>query len=182
MGLGAATKAFCQLLFNRELSASFQQLLDGNLQPRIEQQPASAPQQVPAKPVSSAPARSDAMSLLATLQREARFLDIVNESLDEYSDEQVGAAARDVLRDAGKVIERLFAVVPLTDAEDGSKLETPAKFEPAEFRLTGNVSGEPPFQGTVAHHGWKATRCELPQWTGTAATKWIVAPVELEVG
>ncbi|MFT7632564.1 MAG: hypothetical protein ACI87E_003616 [Mariniblastus sp.] len=179
MGLVAATKAFCKLLFNRQLSDSFQEMLDGKLQPRIA---ATKPTPAVPAPKPAAPARSDAISLLAALQREARLLDIVNESLDAYSDEQVGAAARDVLRDSGKVIKRMFAVVRLSDADDGSALETPKKFDPAEFRLTGNVTGEAPFHGTVAHHGWKATKCEVPKWTGSKSTSLILAPVELEIG
>ena len=179
MGLVAATKAFCKLLFNRELSDSFQQLLDGNTQAKI------APPSEPAKPAPVKPAtptRSEAISLLAALQREARLLDIVNESLDEFSDEQIGAAARDVLRDSGEVIERMFGLQPLTDQADGSNMEIPGSFDPAEFRLTGNVAGEGPFRGTVAHHGWKATRSEVPKWTGQESSALIVAPVELEIG
>ena len=184
MGLVAATKAFCKLLFNRELSDSFQQLVDGNLQPRIAQVPSKKTSaQSKSKPVSKpAPIRSDAISLMAALQREARLLDIVNESLDEYSDAQVGSAARDVLRDSGKVIERMFGLEPLTSNADGSPMETPASFDPAEFRLTGNVAGEAPFRGTVAHHGWKATRCEVPQWSGKESAAFVVAPIELEIG
>lgn len=178
MGLVAATKAFCKLLFNRELSDSFQQLVDGTLQPKIAPVESKKPEPVaPPKPT-----RSDAISLLAALQREARLLDIVNESLDEYSDEQIGAAARDVLRDSGKVIKRMFDLQPLTDNADGAAMETPASFDPAAFRLTGNVSGDGPFRGTVAHHGWKATRCEVPQWSGQDSSAMIVAPVELEIG
>lgn len=182
MGLVAATKAFCKLLFNRELSDSFQQLVDGNLQPKIAQATPAKKQEAPKPTPKPAPSRSDAISLLAALQREARLLDIVKESLDEYSDAQVGSAARDVLKDSGKVIERMFGIEPLTQTADGSPLETPASFDPAEFRLTGNVAGEAPFSGTVAHHGWKATRCEVPQWSGKKSAAMIVAPVELEIG
>ena len=185
MGLGAATKAFCKLLFNRELSDSFQQLIDGKLQPKLAApaKAAASKQAQPNKPVAKpTSARSDAISLLAALQREARLLDIVNESLDDYSDTQVGAAARDVLRESGKVIERMFGLQPLTELADGSDLETPASFDPAGYRLTGNVTGEAPFRGTVAHHGWKATRCEIPQWSGKKASELIVAPIELEIG
>lgn len=183
MGFVAATKAFCKLLFNRELSDSFQELLDGKLKPGITQQStapkASVATKAPAAPKT--PARSDAISLLAALQREARLLDLVNESLEEYSDAQVGSAARDVLRDSGKVIERMFGLEPLTEVADGSSLETPASFDPAEFRLTGNVAGEAPFRGTVVHHGWKATKCEVPKWTGKDSVSFVVAPVELEI-
>lgn len=176
MGLMAASKAFFKLLFNKELSNSFQQLVDGQLQPKIESKPAK-----PAPKPEPKSMRSDAISLLSALQREARFIDIVSEPLGDYSDAQIGAAARDVLRDSGKVIERMFALKPLTDAEDGSTLETPEKFDPAEYRLTGNVSGDGPFSGSVAHHGWKATKCDVPQWSGNKQTAMIVAPVEVEI-
>ena len=179
MGLGVATKAFCKLLFNRDLSDSFQQMLDGNPQPKIEPAKKAAE---PTKPKPTpAPTRSDAITLLSSLQREARLLDIVNESLDQYSDEQVGAAARDVLKDTGRVFERMFGLTPMTDKEDGAQLETPTKFDPSEYRLTGNVSGKAPFTGTVAHHGWKATKCDVPKWSGDASAGLVIAPVELEL-
>ena len=171
--------SFFKLLFNRELSHTFQKMLDGHDQPKLESPVRST---AAAKPQPQpGPVRSEAISLLAALQREARLLDIVNESLDEYTDAQVGAAARDVLRDSGKTIERMFGLVPLTELEDGSPLETPAAFDPAEFRLTGNVVGEAPFRGFVAHHGWKATRCDVPNWSGKKSSAMIVAPVELEI-
>lgn len=178
MGLITATKAFCKLLFNSELSASFDQLIAEGSAPKIEAKPAAAPP-APAKPI--APARSDAISLLSALQREARLLDLVTESLDGYSDAQIGAAAKEVLRDSGSVIERMFGLTPMTDAADGSELETPAKFDAAEYRLTGNVSGEGPFRGAVAHHGWKATKCDVPKWTGDKSSAMIIAPIELEI-
>jgi hypothetical protein len=46
----------------------------------------------------------------------------------------------------------------------------------------GQVAGEPPFQGKLCHHGWEATRCELPEWTGGAPAAMIVAPAEVELG
>ena len=90
MGLITATKAFCKLLFNRELSASFDQLIAEGSTPKISPEP--KPAAAPAKP--QPPARSDAISLIAALQREARLLDIVTESLDGYTDAQIGAAAK----------------------------------------------------------------------------------------
>ena len=179
MGLVVATKAFFKLLFDRELSDQFQDLVAGKLDagktPKVTAQP---PKPAPAPK----PTRSEAITLLAALQREARFVDLVSESLGDYSDQQIGAAAREVLEESGKVIQRMFGLKPLTDAADGSELATPEAFEPAEYRLTGNVSGDPPFRGTVAHHGWKATRCDVPQWNGADSTRLIIAPVEIEVG
>lgn len=177
MGLIVATKAFFKLAFNRELSQSFEQLLADGHMPKIGVEQTEKPERQQPTP----PARSDAISLLAALQRDARFLDIVNEPLEQYSDEQVGAAARDVLKNCDSVIKRIFATQPLTDTPDGSELTTPTPFDPSRFRLTGNVAGDAPFTGTVAHHGWEATQCEVPQWSGSSESAMIVAPIELEV-
>ncbi len=125
--------------------------------------------------------RSAALTLLATLQREARFLDFVKESLDGYGDAQVGAAARDVHRDLGAVVERIFAPEPLAAEAEGARVRVPAGFDPARFHLTGEVAGEPPYEGTLRHHGWKAKRCEMPAWTGRAESAMVVAPAEVEI-
>lgn len=183
MGFLVATKAFFKLLTNRELSDSFQQLLDGQLAPKItsasEPEPKLAQEKLPGG--DSPAGRSDALSLLAALQREARFVDLVKESLDGYSDSQIGGAARDVLKNSSVVLDRMFGLTPLTETQDGQSFTTPATFDPAEFRLTGNVTGTPPFTGTVVHRGWTATRCEIPQWNGRPVAAQIVAPVELEI-
>jgi hypothetical protein len=56
-----------------------------------------------------------------------------------------------------------------------------ANLDPAQFRLTGNVTGAAPFRGKLQHHGWKAGKCELPEWTGNDASALVVAPAEVEV-
>jgi len=131
---------------------------------------------IPAKPI-----RNDAISLLAALQREARLIDLIQEPLSEYSDEQIGAAARDVLRDTRSSLARMIELRPVVDAEDGADFETPASFDAGCFRLTGNVSGEPPFKGKLAHHGWLAAKCEIPSWTGSKDAAQVIAPAEIEV-
>jgi hypothetical protein len=171
---------FFKVLFDRDFAAKLQRLESGEELPvpaKIEAQPKAVPAPTQPKPL----ARSDAITLLATLQREARFVDIVMEPLGDYSDAQVGAATRDVLRDCGQTLERLFAIRPVVDAEEGASHETPDKADAARYRLTGNVSGEPPYRGQLVHHGWKATHCELPSWSGSDDAAMIVAPVELEL-
>ncbi len=127
------------------------------------------------------PTRSEALSLLAALQREARFIDLVQESLDQYTDEQVGAAARDVLRDCRTVLDRLFDLQPALPHREGETVQVPAGFDPGRFRLTGNVEGEPPFSGRLVHHGWQANRCQLPQWSGRESAAKMIAPAEVEL-
>jgi hypothetical protein len=31
------------------------------------------------------------------------------------------------------------------------------------------------------HHGWTASKCEIPAWTGSEEAALIVAPVEVEL-
>lgn len=126
-------------------------------------------------------ARSEAISLLAALQREARFVDLVKEPLAQFSDAQVGAAARDVLRDCGRVLDRFFDLQPLVAQAEGSVVEVPADYDTGRYRLTGQVGAEPPLRGRLTHHGWLAKRCDVPTWSGTAAARWVVAPKEVEL-
>lgn len=121
------------------------------------------------------------MNLLATLQREARLIDMIQEPLANYSDAQVGAAARDVLRDCGQVIERIFGITPLVEQQEGSSIEVRSGYDAGLIRLTGSVSGEPPFRGVLVHHGWQATRCEMPTWNGSEQARMVVVPQEVEV-
>ncbi len=127
------------------------------------------------------PARSEAVTLLATLQREARLIDFVQEPLEGYSDAQIGAAARDVHRECGKVLQRLFALRPIVAAAEDAAIEVPAGFDGGRYRLTGNVSGQPPFHGRLVHHGWEAEKCQLPEWSGTPAAARVIAPVDVEL-
>jgi hypothetical protein len=123
--------------------------------------------------------RSDALTLLATLQREARLVDFLQEPIADYSDDQIGAAVRDIHRDCGKVLERLFALRPVAGDAEGATVTVPGESE--THRLTGQVTGTAPFTGTLVHPGWRATRCDLPVWTGDPRAKEIVAPAEVEV-
>ncbi len=180
MRIGLAFRVFFKILFDAVLAGRVSGLLAGSAdaEPQDEPKRKTAPK---AKSAAAKPARSDAITLLATLQREARFVDLVKEQLGDYSDEQVGAAARDVLRDCGSVLDRMFDLQPLTAEEEGAELETPADVDAMRYRLTGNVSGDPPFRGSLVHPGWEAKQCEVPVWSGSEQSARVVAPIEIEL-
>ena len=177
MRLFLAIRAFWAVLFRSSVAARIRSVLD---QPPLSEPPrASAPTVRIEKP--KPPPRSEAITLLAALQREARFVDLVQEPLDAYSDAQVGAAARDVLRDCRKVLERLFALKPVSDQEEGSAVEVPPGFDVGRFRLAGDIVGQPPFRGRLVHPGWEAARCDVPSWSGGASAACVIAPAEVEL-
>jgi len=127
------------------------------------------------------PARSDALSLLAALQREARLVDLVKQPLAGFADDQIGAAARAVLGDCEKVLDRFFALQPLQPGSEGEPCDVPAGYDPGRYKLSGRVEGSGPFHGQLVHHGWKATTVKLPEWSGSKDTALIIAPAEVEI-
>ena len=178
--LWLAIRAFFLVLF----SSAAARAVAGALAQRDKPLPRPAPPPeakptAPAKPPRAA--RSEAVSLLAALQREARLVDFIKEPLEGYSDAQIGAAVRQVHHDCGKVLERLLALRPLVAHEEGSPVEVPAGFDAGHWRLVGSVAGKPPYRGVLVHHGWEATTCQLPVWSGTESAARVVAPVEVEV-
>ena len=53
-------------------------------------------------------------------------------------------------------------------------------FDAAAIRPTGNVVGDPPFSGTLAHRGWRVTETRLPKLTGGHDPR-IIAAAEVEL-
>ena len=47
-------------------------------------------------------------------------------------------------------------------------------------RLTGNVAGQPPYNGALKHHGWVTTAVKFPS-TSPALDPRVLAPAEVEL-
>ena len=60
------------------------------------------------------------MQILSILQRDARLIDFLMEDISAYSDEQVGAAVRDVQEQARKSLERYMTLQPVIDGVEGT--------------------------------------------------------------
>ena len=103
------------------------------------------------------------------------------ESLDDYSDDQIGVAVRDVHRGSREVLDRIFELQPIVTEEEGEACEVPADYSATEYRVIGQLEGDPPYQGELLHHGWRASHVKLPKWSGSEEGHHVVAPVEVEV-
>jgi hypothetical protein len=66
------------------------------------------------------------------------------------------------------------------DRGEGEEVTIPAGFDPGAVKLTGNVTGQPPFKGILRHGGWKAGRFNLPELSGTVSPD-IISPAEVEI-
>ncbi|QUJ69092.1 DUF2760 domain-containing protein [Photobacterium sp. GJ3] len=121
-----------------------------------------------------------ALQLLSLLQKEARFIDFMQEDLKGFADAEIGAAARVVHEGGKKVLDEYFRFVPVRVEEEESRVTLPEGFNAAEVRLTGNVVGSAPFTGTLTHRGWKVTEVKLPKMAEGHDPR-ILAAAEVEL-
>ncbi|WP_260674259.1 DUF2760 domain-containing protein [Comamonas aquatica] len=126
------------------------------------------------------PTDTAALQLLGLLQREARFVDFIQEDVAPYTDAEIGAAARVVHEGCRKVLREHFAIQPVRTEAEGSRITLQPGFDATAVRLTGHVVGQAPFTGTLGHRGWQVTSVKLPQLTDTAAAH-VIAQAEVEL-
>jgi hypothetical protein len=162
--LGAAWRAFRAVMGDAGVAAKVGPLL-------VKSPPA------PAKPprLSGEPIR-----VLALLQREGRLLDFFLEDISGASDEQVGAGVRELHRKAQAAIREHLTLEAIVPNQEGDTVEIKAGFDPSAIRVTGNITGQPPFRGTLQHHGWRVKNYHLPS-PPAGQDDLVLAPAEVEL-
>jgi hypothetical protein len=134
----------------------------------------------PPKPAPPPKPSAEPLWLLTLLQREGRLLDFLLEDIDGYANEQIGAAVRDIQRNCKKAIQEHLDLAPIMSAAEGAPADVPSGFDPSAVRLTGNVTGQPPFRGTLLHHGWRVTRIKINK-PPAGQDEFVVQPAEVEL-
>jgi hypothetical protein len=188
--LSVALGSFFAILGDGELAANVRRLREGALVPATAAAPvpAAAPVAKPEPAPAPAPAPTvikeatpdAALQLLGLLQRNARFVDFVEEDIAGYADADIGAAARVVHEGCRATLRDHFAIRPVRTEAEGSRVTLAAGFDAAAVRLTGNVVGEAPFSGSLTHRGWRVDEVKLPQLVKTHDAS-IIAPAEVEL-
>ena len=172
-----AFRAFFNLLFSGELSSDVLNALK-----LTRRGGAATPAKAAAAPAAAPTVRiSDgALQMLGIMQRDARLVDFLMEDIAGYSDDQIGAAARDVHGNTREILIRHFAPAPVIDAVEGSPATAPDG-NGALVKYVGNVpaSGKPK-GGVLRHKGWKATTANLPK-VNSRQDLVVLAPAEIEV-
>jgi len=144
----------------------------------VARQPGEIPGEVPQPPQ---PSLQTAVQMLAILQREGRLIDFLKEDLHPYTDDQIGAAVRSIHQGCRAALDEHVDLQPIIEDVEGAEVTVPPDFDPKAIRLTGIVSGDPPFRGTLRHHGWRVLRLDLPQIRASRKKDWILSPAEVEI-
>lgn len=142
-------------------------------------EPRSEPKPEP-KPVPPPPSDAAAIQILSILQRKGRLIDFLQEDLTNYDDAQIGAAVRNIHAGCKEAIQEHMTLEPIYGQSEGSQVTVEPGFNANHVRLVGNVTGEPPFSGTLVHRGWRVATIDLP--TQTNDKEKVIAPAEVEVG
>src|SRR5262249_22162380 len=102
------------------------------------------------------------------------------ENLTAYDDQQIGASVRDIQAKSQGVIRKHLTLEPVLGQEEGSQVTVPAGFDPSAIRLVGNVSGQPPFRGTLQHAGCRVKPSTVPT-PAEGEDEFILMPAEVEL-
>ena len=170
MKIGLAFRAFFNLLFGGKLS--------DDLTAELGLSKKSAAPAKPAAPPAPVRTTSDgALQILGILQRDSRLVDFLMEDISSYSDDQVGAAVRELHDQCRDAVARYVTLQPVIDGVEGTFTKTDG-VDPAGLKFIGNVpaSGKAT-GGTLRHKGWKAEGINLP----TLPPGNVLAPAELEI-
>ncbi len=180
---------FFRILFGKKLPGDAVKFLPEDALPKQLPEPAPsttkkaepvAPREDKPKLSTTQHHKDGALALLALLQREGRLVDFLREPLDGFSDADIGAAARDVHRGCRKVLDQHLSLEAVMPGEEEAKVSVPKGFDPAEIRLVGEAKGEPPFRGTLRHHGWRVVEAKLPA-LAEGIDRAVIAPAEVEL-
>ena len=167
-----AFRSFFAILFTGKLPGDIAQALGFNqAKPQTAPKAAAVPQVRPS---------DGALQILGILQRDSRLIDFLMEDISAYSDDQVGAAVRNLHDQSRDALNRYLRLAPVIDGVEGTFTKLDSS-DPATVKLLGNVpvSGKAP-GGLLRHKGWRAEKIDLPPLPpGSSAS--VIAPAEVEI-
>lgn len=150
---------------------------DEKVKPAVTAAPPPPPE------ASTQSAEEQTMLLLSLLQEKGRFIDFIMQDVATYSDEQVGAAARVVHQGCRDLIIECFKPSAISKIDENASITLEAGFNPREYKIVGNISGQPPYSGTLIHKGWKVQQIKLPKLSRSSeeTPNRVIIPAEVEL-
>lgn len=166
--------------FMDRLKLAWRVLVEYGFAEKVQQALAAADVKQVKQEIPSERVHASGLMLLAALQREGRLVDFLRQDIAGFSDEEVGAAARVVHGGSRKVLQQFIEFEPAVKGDEGTPMSVPQGFDSQRIRLTGNVTGQPPFRGILKHHGWVATAVRMPAISESLDPR-VIAPAEVEL-
>jgi hypothetical protein len=167
-----AFRCFFSLLFHGDLSETA--ITELHLSRRG---PVAVPRPQPAAPQFKP--TDGALQILGILQRDSRLVDFLMEDISSYSDDQVGAAVRELHDQCRDSVARYVALEPVIDGVEGTYAKAPSA-DPNVVKFVGNVPAKPPAGGVLRHKGWRARKVDLPALVSNQDPA-VIAPAEIEI-
>lgn len=177
---------FFKYMADGKYAATCRRVQDGELlasetEPKVVTETVEVIREVPTPaPALDSVSVDGAYQVLQLMQHEARFIDFLQENIDQYSDAEVGAASRQVHKGCHKVLAQNFVIKPVHTAQENSRVEVPADYDNKQIQLEGQVMGKGPYTGTLIHPGWQVVESNLPKVSSTDGLN-IIAPAQVEV-
>ena len=171
-----AFRSFFNILFSGELSPDVMNAL------KLTKRGGAAPA---AKTAAAAPAAATvrtsdgALQILGIMQRDSRLIDFLMEDIAAYSDDQIGAAVRELHDQCRDSIARYVTLTPVIDGVEGTYAKAPGA-DANLVKFVGNVPAQPPAGGTLRHKGWRASKVDLPALAAKQDAS-VIAPAEIEI-
>ncbi len=162
------------------LALKGKELIEKSKIPPPEPKPAPPPPPEPTANQTADAFNNGAVYTLLLLQRAGRLVDFLQENIDAFSDDQVGAAVRQIHKDCGKVFTENLQLKPILTQGEGETASFESGVDPSEIQLTGVVPDAPPYTGAVRHKGWQVSRIHFPTRSGKVNPK-VVQPAEIEI-
>ncbi len=131
-------------------------------------------------PPAERPFDEKAVQVLSLLQKKGRLIDFLQEDISGYEDSRIGAAVRNIHKGCREVLLEHVTIEPVMKESEGSGVTVGEGFDPSAVRLTGNVTGSPPFKGILRHSGWRVSAMSLPRLPDNRDPG-IIEPAEVEV-
>jgi len=173
----------CKLIFSKAYAMTLLQVEASPIQkpsPADVIEEATVPESSAALSTLKQTDLESALQLLAILQKEGRLIDFINEDVSAFSDDQVAAAARVVHAGVKKALQQHMSFAAVSDTPEGNSINLPADFDKNAYRLTGNITGSGPYNGTLIHKGWKVADLSMPQ-LADGIDLFVVAAAEVEL-
>ena len=123
--ISLAFRCFFSLLFRGRLSDSVQTSLGLTRRSAAAAAPSPASKAAPPPAAPAVKTTDGALQILSILQRDARLLDFLMEDISGYSDDQVGAAVRELHDQCRDAVARYITLQPVIDGVEGTFTQAP---------------------------------------------------------